>query len=84
MERLTTKNNTANTGLANARQIPPRAPLITGPFELSINNSRSGAAHVGWALSSCSLCITDQPQPDRLVILKNSTALGGKMIFRST
>jgi tyrosinase len=84
MGSLTTNNNTANTGLANARQIPPPAPLITGPFELSINNSSSGAAYVGWTLSACSLRITDQPQADRNVVLRNNTALGGQVIFRST
>lgn len=84
MGSLTTKNKTANTGLDKARQIPPPAPLITGSFELSINNSISGAAYVGWTLSSCSLRITDQPQADRNVILKNSTSSGGQVIFRST
>jgi hypothetical protein len=74
MGSLTKKNKTANTGLDKARQIPPPAPLITGPFELSINNSIIGPAYVGWTLSSCSLRITDQPQADRLVILKNSTS----------
>jgi hypothetical protein len=70
MGSLTTKNKTANTGLDNARQNPPSAPLITGPFELSINNSNIGPAYADWTLSSCSLRITDQPQADRLVILK--------------
>jgi tyrosinase len=79
------KNKTANTGLDKARQIqPPLGPVITGPFEISINTLTSGAAYVGWTISSCSIRIANPPQPDHNVILKNrDTSQGGQVIFRT-
>lgn len=76
-----TTNRTAHPGLERARQI---LPVITGPFEISINNLPSGPAYVGWTLSTGSIRITNQPQPDLNVILKNrDTAHGGQVIFRA-
>jgi tyrosinase len=85
MSSLTTtkKNKTANTGLEKARKIPPVVPVITGAFELSINNAPSGASYIGWSLSACSLRITNQPQPSLNVILTNRGASGGQVIFRA-
>jgi len=85
MGSLTTtkKNKTANTGLDQARKIPPVVPVITGAFELSINNAPSGASYIGWSLSACSLRITNQPQPNLNVILTNRGATGGQVIFRT-
>ena len=70
MGSLTTtkKNKTANSGLDKARKIPPVVPVITGSFEISINNATSGASYVGWSLAACSIRITNQPQPDLNVI----------------
>jgi tyrosinase len=85
MGSLTTKNKTSNTGLDKARKVLPPKPVITGAFELSINDSSSGGAYVGWTLSACSLRITNQPQADSSVTLQNmDTSHGGQVIFRST
>jgi tyrosinase len=85
MGSLTTtkKNKTANSGLDKARKIPPVVPVITGPFEISINNATSGASYVGWSLAACSIRITNQPQPDLNVILTNRGVTGGQVIFRA-
>ena len=83
----TTRDFLAWLGIGDAaRQIPPpAAPVITGPFELSINNSSSGNAYVGWTPSSCSLRITNPPQADRSFTLRNrDTSQGGQVIFRSS
>src|SRR5580765_2801487 len=78
------KNKAANTGLDRARQVPPPRAPIQGAFEISINNSTSGGAYVGWTLSSCSIRITNQPQPALNVILKNrDTTRGGQVVFRT-
>ena len=75
---------TANPGLDKARKIPPVVPVITGPFEISINTLSSGNAYIGWTLSTCSIRITNQPQPNHNVILRNrDTSTGGQIIFRS-
>jgi len=80
----TIKNLFGNPGLDKARKIPPPLPVITGPFEVSINTLSSGNAYIGWTLSSCSIRITNQPQANRDVILKNrDTSTGGQIIFRS-
>jgi tyrosinase len=80
----TIKNLFGNPGLDKARKIPPAVPVVTGPFELSINTLSSGNAYIGWSLSSCSIRITNQPQANRNVVLKNrDTSGGGQIIFRS-
>ena len=79
------KNKTANPWLEHTRRIrPPAGPVITDPFEISINTLSSGNANVGWSLSSCSVRITNPPQSARNVVLKNRNASsGGQIISRS-
>jgi tyrosinase len=58
--------------------------MVSGPFEISINSSITGASYVGWSLAACSIRITDQLQADRSVILTNRGTTGGQLVFRTS
>ena len=86
MGSLTTtkKDKSANEGLERARKIPPVVPVVTGPFEISINTLATGPSYIGWTPAACTIRITNQPQPDQSVILTNLSAAGGQVVFRAT
>lgn len=64
---------------------PPSFSVITGPFELKIHGSATGEVFLGWNPTACTLNITNSPQPDLNVILRNrSTSEGGQVVFRNS
>lgn len=81
----TKKGNVANPGLAQAQDVPPPSfSVITGDFELKIRGTATGEAFLGWTPTKCSLNITNSPQPDLNVVLRNrSTSEGGQVVFRN-
>ena len=86
MGTLTKKNKTGSSVLERARAIQPNAPVITGPFAITINNdATTGSAYIGWSPAAASIHITNAPQPGAVnVVLQNrNTAIGGQMVFRS-
>jgi len=76
----------ANPGLAQAQDVPPPSfTLTTGPFELKIHGVATGEAFLGWTPIACSLKITNDPQPDQDVVLRNRNAAeGGQVVFRDS
>ena len=86
MGSTTKKGNVANPGLAQAQDVPPPGfSVITGPFELKIHDLPTGEAFLGWNPIVCSLKITNNPQPDLNVVLRNrSTSEGGQIVFRDS
>ncbi|GGH72533.1 tyrosinase [Filimonas zeae] len=88
MGSITKKDQTANTALDRARRIaihPPPDPVITGPFAITINESATGNAYVGYSPCACSIRVTNTPAADVQVTLQNrNTAAGGQVQFRTT
>jgi tyrosinase len=86
MGSTTKKGNTANPGLSRAAEVPPPSfVVITGPFELTIHGTTSGNIYLGWTPTQCTLRITNAPQSNLNVILKNrDISSGGQVDFRTT
>ncbi|MFC5412207.1 tyrosinase family protein [Larkinella bovis] len=86
MGSLTKKDKTANAGLDRARQIPPAvAPNPAATVEIMLNNAATGNAYLSWTPSSCSIRITNPPQADLSVTLRNKdTTRGGQVKFRTS
>lgn len=85
MGSLTKKDKTANAGLEEARKILPPDPQITAAtVEVTIQNAPSGSVYLGWTPIVCSIRITNQPQPDLSVTLRNKdVSRGGQVTFRT-
>ena len=86
MGSTTKKGNTANPGLSRAAEVPPPSFVaINGPFELTIHSTTSGNIYLGWTPTQCTLRITNNPQPDLNVVLRNrDVSSGGQVDFRTT
>lgn len=55
-----------------------------GNVEIKIYNATSGNVYLGWTPMTCSIRITNQPQPDLSVTLRNKDSTrGGQVTFRT-